>query len=620
MLTMSSLLILLDGEGCGCMTIAIVLYFLLNILITVAVYAVGIAASIAAAIAAVVITVMVVTGTVIGLYCAMKSFFLAVFAIIDKRKSWKVQTYTNGVKSGEFYEDVVPVSYSNFLFGPLLVSTVYLIGYLFRNVWKHISGMWQNNALNSGLKKFAITIRNIIATILMGVFGAAFGVVVAVVSLAVSLISLLFYCIFWVVVVTADGIYYRTHKIESRCANRKCQEVIRMPVYCCPKCHTQHKKLRPGRWGIFHRKCTCGELLPCLVHGKCKPSDIERAALQTLCPKCGSAISGQSRPLGVALLGGVNAGKTTFKTAFLFNFINEMAVSHKIKTEFTSRETQLEFSDIEKYYRGVRTVPETRPDPVRGYDVTVFEFSLLHQNFPDPRIIQIYDMPGEVFENDNAQDRMDHFAYVEGLVFLLDPYSLQAVAGNDETGEMRIGMMDMETLADRLIDALKKVPGVHKRGNKFTIPIAVCINKVDTPALKNRIGMPAVEKLMKAHPDQFTDEFTTLDYLCRAFMAFNGKSNAMMTIDNAFTTVHYFSCSSMGYVPSSSKHGVRFQPENVSAAVCWLFSRADRKFDKVFTEYNIKDIDDKKKEVGRKDLSFYQEIETSNAEEAAQHT
>ena len=192
---------------------------------------------------------------------------------------------------------------------------------------------------------------------------------------------------------------------------------------------------------------------------------------------------------------------------------------------------------------------------------------------------------------------------------MLDPYSMQSVAGMNNLGDMRIGVMDIDTLVTRLVNALKKVPNIHMHNKKFTIPVAVCINKVDTPELKKQIGMEAARKLMANHPKEFTDEFDALDYLCRAFMEINDKGNAVMTIDKSFETVHYFSCSSMGYVPKGGSR-FRFTPENVSAAVSWIFSRADRQFDKVFTEYDIKDVNESQKAMGRDNLEYYKEIES----------
>ncbi len=113
---------------------------------------------------------------------------------------------------------------------------------------------------------------------------------------------------------------------------------------------------------------------------------------------------------------------------------------------------------------------------------------------------------------------------------------------------------------------------------------------------------------MQLHSDQFKSRYDAMDYLCRAFMCINGKGNAVMVIDQNFSTVHYFSCSSMGYVPQGGQR-IRFTPENVEAAVYWLFFRADKRFDRVFRDYDIPDIREEKKELGRKQHNYFQEIE-----------
>lgn len=605
----------LEGEGCGCLAILAIIYAIVQVILLVLKYIVGAALSILAVIAG----ITVAMGLIVGLYYAFKCFFMALFEIKDDRKIWenrvllhqgdspRVDTMTGRL---DFYESYVSPEYSSYFHGVLQKQIKNLIVTNFKNVFDTAGDCWKNVAIASGVKKVLSFVKNLITVVLLVGCGVVLSAVLGVIIVVFTAISLLVYWIFYLVCVAADRIYYSARKIESHCTNGNCKKVSQMPVYCCPNCGVPHRHLRPGKWGLFYRKCVCGEKLPCTANGKAKPSGRTKAEFSALCPECGVPIASHSRPLGVALLGGVNSGKSTFKTAFLFNFINETATLHDVKVEFPDPETTREFSDIEKYFRGVRQVPETRPDPVRGYDVKAFNFYMDHAKFTERRIIQMYDMPGEVFENDNAQDRMEHFSYVEGLVFLLDPYSMQSVSGMNGMGDMRIGVMDIDILSVRLINALKKVSSVKKHNKKFTIPVAVCINKVDTPELKKRIGPEAARKLMENHPKEFPDEFTAMDYLCRAFMEINDKGNAVMAIDQAFETVHYFSCSSMGYVPSGGSR-VRFTPENVSAAVSWLFSRADRQFDKVFTEYNIKDVNETQKTLGRDNLEYYKEIETA---------
>lgn len=597
-----------DSCGCGCLGGLIVLSLIISVIVWILEVAAGIIAAI--------IGIALGIGFLVGLFYTFKCFIMALSKAKQEYIDWKGAVYNAERDSDgklKYYEEYVPASASSYFHGAFQKNVKNLIANNFKNVFDTIKDCWSNVGVAGGLAKVPSFAKNIVTIFFLLISGAALSIVLTVLILAISLISQIIYWLMYGITILCDNIHYSVRKIESRCTNGSCKKVTKVPVYCCPKCGVPHKNLRPSKWGIFHRVCVCGEHLPCMIKGKAKPSGISKIQFKAFCPECGHTISGYSRPLGVALLGGVNSGKSTFKTAFLFDFINNSAVSHDVKIDDYSED---EFADIEKYFRGSRTVPETRPDPVRGYDVTVFNFSMENDKFSEKRTVQMYDMPGEVFETNNAQDRMEHFTYIEGLVFLLDPYSMQVVVGmaeQDGNNDMRIGKMDMDTLATRLVESLAQVPNVKKHNNKFTIPVAVCINKVDTLPLKNRIGMPAAQKLKNSHPDVFASEFDALDYLCRAFMIRNDKGNVIQTIDNNFETVHYFSCTSMGYVPKNGRR-TRFQPENVSAAVNWLFSRVDKQFDAVFDEYKISDVSEDKKKLARENDSYYQEIENALSE------
>lgn len=65
----------------------------------------------------------------------------------------------------------------------------------------------------------------------------------------------LFFSILWL----TDRIVLILKSIHSRCPNCKRKSVI--PVFICPTCGLEHKKLVPGPYGVFKRKCTCGAML-----------------------------------------------------------------------------------------------------------------------------------------------------------------------------------------------------------------------------------------------------------------------------------------------------------------------------------------------------------------------
>jgi len=171
---------------------------------------------------------------------------------------------------------------------------------------------------------------------------------------------------------------------------------------------------------------------------------------------------------------------------------------------------------------------------------------------------------------------------------------MKSVADRAEgLGKMSVGMMDIDSLVQIFLETLDGLQEMRKDGGKYVLPVAVAINKVDTRMLKALIGEPAIEILQNAVPDVYKNKFDTMDYLCRSFLITNGKSNAVTLLDQNFRYVHFFSCSSMGYVPDGAL--TRFTPENVSAAVRWILTRSDSQLNSVWTGESIGDISDARK-------------------------
>ncbi|WP_028510943.1 hypothetical protein [Ruminococcus sp. NK3A76] len=465
-----------------------------------------------------------------------------------------------------------------------------------KNAWKNIGSAVQDFLSNinyaEGIKKAGAFLLYTIMIASTVVFG---GIASAAVTLIIAfgyMLLFLGYHLFFAVCVSAERIFFRVRKISYRCDF--CKESYRLPVYLCPECGIPHRSLRPSKFGVFHRVCTCGTLLPSTAVSKTNDGK-KREELSAVCPQCArSDKSRLSRPLGIALIGGVAVGKTTFKTAFLYKFINEDAVRFNIETEFPDEATEFNFGEIEKSFKGMRPITATKPG--QEYDVVSFNFFIDHKRLDIKRYLHLYDMPGEVFETNNSKERLRHFAFSEGVVFVVDPYSMQSVIDNsDGLGSMDIGHMDFDVLIQVFLETLSGLQNIKKEGGKYILPIAVAINKVDTPQLKSLIGSIAIAKLQKADPETYKEKFDTMDYLCRSFLVSNDKSNAVMLLDQNFKHVHFFSCSSMGYVPKDAV--ARFVPENVTNIVHWLLTRSDKALGTVWRDEPVNDMTEKHKQV-----------------------
>ncbi len=80
------------------------------------------------------------------------------------------------------------------------------------------------------------------------------------------------------------------------------------PIYRCPECRAEHRKLLPGMAGVLHRTCKCETVLPTLLlNGKAK--------LPAQCAECKAQlpIGGLTAPtVHVPVIAGPTAGKSVY--------------------------------------------------------------------------------------------------------------------------------------------------------------------------------------------------------------------------------------------------------------------------------------------------------------------
>ena len=587
-----------DNSGCGCIIFLIILYMIFNFIIQILSKIFTFAVS---ALALILMTI-IVAGMVVGLFNSFKCFFKACFEVIDNSKLKSKQIlYSPGHAprndEGEYkyFEEYAPASYFNGQFSKDFFS---IASKTWGNIFEKISDAAE--AIKFSNSKVISVIKNVATIIFLFAFGIVSSIIVLALMSVLCILILLVYRLFYMICIGFDNIYYSVKKISRRCDN--CNKVYKLPVYVCPNCGVPHLSLRPGKFGVLKRRCVCGYVLPCFQKGKTK-DNLSRKELEAFCPYCRkSDKSKDSRPLGIALIGGTSAGKTTFKTAFLYEFVNDYSLRYGIDVSFLSEREEKDFAEIEKCFKGIRMVNETKGSS--DHDVIPFDFFMKHKNFDVPRLVHLYDMPGEVFETNNAKERLEHFTFSEGVIFIIDPYTLESVMNDGEKhGSMRVGKMSMERLVEVFLNTVSSLQNMPKSGGKYTLPVAVAINKVDSARLKNLIGTPAINKLMKEKPEIYKNRFDTMDYICRAFLSSNDQNNVVDLLDRNFKNVHFFSCSSMGYVPDAKL--IRFMPENVTAAVHWILARSDNSINSIWKDLEINDISESQKAIWKANARDY---------------
>lgn len=527
---------------------------------------------------------------VVGFIVAIRNYIIAIKQVRKERAEKGTLKCTPAVRKsiqemlgkpsklkayGQFYEDVAERMY---ILGPLYSDLMDICRTAFSN----------NNSFrpdfsrgNSKVTHVAFCIYAVIQAISVYVLGNIFSLLVTIVLLTVMFVLTVLVCPYIFISWVCERAYYKLHKIAYRCLS--CKNEFATPYYRCPYCYIIHSKLGPGWYGISKRKCICGTIMPVTTGKEGKLPDgspIYMEDLTSVCPKCRveSKNTAGTHPISIALIGAQAAGKTTFETAFLRDFVEEEAVKYGMDVDFLSAEVEQWYDQTKKFYEGTWTIEPTKPGQgIGGTDVRATSFVVAHKQLTPGRVIHIYDMPGEIFRNLDAREGLNIFTFHDGAVFILDPYTLERVKEENENdiknSNMAFSKEKSDVIVESLISTLSNVRA-KKESGRFKLPIALTINKVDTPILRKTVGIEAVEGLMKAHSDVFTDYFLTMDYVCRCYLAKHGAKNFIMRLDQNFETVQFFSSSPMGTVPTSNS--VRFHPFNVMPIMQWLIRRADK--------------------------------------------
>ena len=413
-------------------------------------------------------------------------------------------------------------------------------------------------------------------------FGTVFFALISLVMVAV--VSLFFVLVYigFSAVWLFDRLYLMRKKIFTAC--NECKSKFLIPTYLCPGCGAQHTNLTPGMYGILRRTCSCGRKLPTAFFNG-------RKKLQAICPNClqrGRTTylnDRESRPLCIPVVGGRSVGKTAYITAFAKRFIEFVAPQKGLEIEFYNQAKEDIYGEIKADFAHGSTRMTARPQDLSQTSSVSLSFFIKHKSLQPERLVHIYDIAGEVFTNNDENEVQQQYEYCQGIVFILDPFAIPEVrfqyeellSPEDLAG---IGRADLNDVIDSFLNKLREVTGLSD-SSMSTVPLAVVISKIDSAGLDQDVGRRAVEKLMKAQPQVFTDFFNTQDYLCRKFLRENGMESFLNNISLQFKNNRFFACSAIGH----SRGKGPYRPEGVLPPMEWLIQNADPKLGQLWGEH-----------------------------------
>jgi len=411
-----------------------------------------------------------------------------------------------------------------------------------------ITDFRKRNSYRPWYIKIWIWIFYIVAFAAIYIFGFAwmtfFSAVLAAIITGGMLIFYLMFSVLW----GTDRTMLAVKSIQCRCPN--CKRISVVPFFVCHNCGTEHKKLTPGPYGVFHIKCSCNTRLPTtFLNGRSK--------LKAICPFCATELAASNaRQYGLQLIGGVSAGKTTFLAAFWHLYLEQLKKLRYVSGELFPVDL---FNELEHWYQQGLSSSTT--------ETNANMYSIIHKRENEtPYQLTIYDIAGEAFSNLSGSIQQQQFKYSKGLIFVVDPTALP------------------KNVSDTFASFISEFKGLKgKHSVKISdIPTAVIISKADL--YEQEIGLSVIRERYKSNPGEFSEAGTgsginnTRNRVCRDFLINHKYENVLNLLEGEFSNIQYYSVSAMGHTAAM---GQSYKPWGVMEPIMWLLSYTDASFNEI---------------------------------------
>jgi hypothetical protein len=222
-----------------------------------------------------------------------------------------------------------------------------------------------------------------------------------------------------------DSVLLRIRGITITCP--KCYRHIPYPSYKCPGCGALHHDIRPGRYGVVRRRCSCGQRsLPTLLI-------LGSHRLTAFCPHriCGVPLAdaaGTATETVLAVFGGSNVGKTRL-LAIMVMALREQASRGAASVDNADVLTTRRLSELTPALVSNQPMSRTGLDLPRAYSLYV-SLAGAHR-----RLVHFFDTGGEQFYDSEKLATLEYFRSARTLIFVIDPFAIDGVW--DELGPDR---------------------------------------------------------------------------------------------------------------------------------------------------------------------------------------
>ncbi|AZK92958.1 MULTISPECIES: TRAFAC clade GTPase domain-containing protein [Streptomyces] len=298
-----------------------------------------------------------------------------------------------------------------------------------------------------------------------------------------------------------------------------CFERVPYPEYDCPRatCRRRHTDIRPGTFGLFRRRCACGERLPTLLMLMSRDARLSGHCVHDHCRKPMNPDAGHMPELILPLIGGRAAGKTQLMAAMLMALENAAGNGGPA--------IRLADAESDGNYRVLREVLaiQGRTRPTQKTLPRAHSFVL--GSGRAERLVHVFDTAGERFVNRDETDALRYARAARTFVFVLDPMAVGAFWTRLDPQGPKVDRTLASTVDPEDVFA-RSVQTVRTMGTRLDrARLAVAVSKTDLLA-----GQPALL------PERLDHSDTAREWLCEGL----GLRNLVKTMDLEFDEVRFF--------------------------------------------------------------------------------
>jgi hypothetical protein len=320
-----------------------------------------------------------------------------------------------------------------------------------------------------------------------------------------------------------------------------CGYPLKLVHYECPNCKAVHQRLLPGKYGLKKRQCKCGAWLPTVGF-------LGRDRLDGYCPNCDKRVYPAqliTKNIRIPLIGGTSVGKRTFLAASL------IALHKKARDGFAT----LAFADSSSrgdYNRSLQ-------DFAHGIIPVKTDDFLINVNAgAGDRLLYFFNLTSKLYKGSYRFARDNYYKNFDGLVFLIDPFSLpkirERLAGGLETDRgLEPSAEDPSSVYHRMVWTFKQ----KKYSTKINKPISIVLTKVDAFGAGNEIDNISAVLRSDSKRNLADSESAAV----RTWLERYGAGSLVGKIERDFRKYRYFKSSSLGRSPDSNS--LSFTPTGV---------------------------------------------------------